>query len=116
MEICFEGVGQAVATFLTEADLTAGQAVALTGSSTVGLGESGALPCGVTVGAERNGAVAVQIAGAVTVGYSGETAPTVGYCALTCDGRGMLARAEDSGLTCLVLAVDETARTVTVKL
>ena len=116
MEICFEGVGQAVATFLTEAELAAGQAVALTASGTVGLGESGALPCGVTVGAERNGAVAVQIAGAAEVAYTGSTAPTVGYCALTCDGRGNLTKASSGGLTCLVLAVDETAKTVTVKL
>ncbi len=116
MEICFEGIGQAVATFQTEAELSAGQAVALTGSSTVGLGESGALPCGVTAGAARNGAVAVQIAGMVTVAYSGETAPKAGYESLTCDGKGMLVKAEDSGLTCLVLAVDETAKTVTVKL
>ncbi len=115
MEICFEGIGQAVATFQTEANLAAGQAVTLTGSGAVGLGESGALPCGVTVSAARNGAAAVQIAGAATVNYSGETAPTVGWCALTCDGQGKLTKAEGGGLTCLVLAVDETAKTVTVK-
>ncbi len=116
MEICFDGIGQAVATFQTAEGMETGKAVAMTGSGAVGLGTSGDLPCGVTVGAERGGAVAVQIAGVATVAYSGETAPTVGYCALTCDGKGMLAKAEGSGLTCLVLAVDETAKTVTVKL
>ena len=44
MEICFEGIGQAVATFQTEAELAAGQAVALTASGTVGLGTSARCP------------------------------------------------------------------------
>lgn len=115
MEICFEGIGQAVATFETAADLVPGQAVVLTDSGTVGLGTSGGLPCGVTVGAARDGAVAVQIGGAVKVGYSGSTAPKVGYETLACDGQGNLTTFE-KGFACLVLAVNKDAGTVVVKL
>ena len=120
MDICFEGIGQVVATFRTEDEaLTAGMAVTVTDSGEVGLGgkEDGSPLCGVTVGAERNGAVAVQIGGVVKVGYSDPTAPTVGFAALACDGEGEVTAGKD-GANCLVLAVDEDedGKSVVVKL
>ena len=114
MDICFEGIGQMVATFATEEALTSGMAVAMTGSGKVGLDGEDDLPCGVTVGTVRNGAVAVQIGGVVKVGYSG-TKPEVGWRELACDGEGNV-KAESGGAKCLVLAVDEGERSVVVKL
>ena len=111
MEICFEGIGQMVATFATKEALAPGMAVTLKNSGTVGLGGEGGGPlCGVTVGAERNGAVAVQIGGVVKVGCSGGSAPEIGPAMLACDGKGKVAAGKENGVSCLVLAVDgETA-------
>ena len=115
MDICFEGIGQMVATFAAQEALTPGMAVTLKDSGTVDLGSKGDALCGVTVGAERNGAVAVQIGGVVKVGYPDENLPAVGWNALTCDGEGKVAVAE-SGASCLVLAVDKDEKTVVIKL
>ena len=109
MDICFEGIGQTVATFATKDALTPGMAVTMTGSGEVGLNkeEGGGPLCGVTVGAERNGAVAVQIGGVVKVGCSGGSAPEAGCAMLACDGEGKVTADGKSGVNCLVLAVDE---------
>ncbi len=116
MDICFEGVGQVAATFQVSGEgVQPGMAVTLTGSGTVGLGTAGKLPCGVVLGGVRGGAAAVQIGGVVKVGYSGDTAPVVGWQGLACDGQGGVKTAA-SGLSCLVLAVDTTAKTAVIKL
>ena len=108
MEICFEGIGQVVATFRTEDEkLTAGVAVTLKESGVVQSGAENEAPCGVTVGAVRGGAVAVQIGGVVKVGCSDST-PEVGWQKLVCDGKGgVKAVSGTDGVKYLVLAVDE---------
>ena len=116
MEICFEGIGQMVATFAAKEELTPGVAVTLKESGTVGLGSKSNPLCGVTVGAERNGAVAVQIGGVVKVGYSDGEAPGVGWQELACDGEGNVTTDGADGVSCLVLAVDEDEKTVVIKL
>ena len=118
MDICFEGIGQVVATFRVKdgEDVQAGMAVTLTGNGEVGLGGEDSPLCGVTVSAERGGAVAVQIGGAVKVGYSGDSTPEVGYTMLACDGEGKVTADGETGVNCLVLAVDEDEKTVVVKL
>ena len=118
MEICFEGIGQVVATFRTgDETLKAGMAVTLTGNGEVGLGGDGKPLCGVTVGAARGGAVAVQIGGVVKVGYAGKETFNVGYVTLTCDGDGGVKTADGTdGARCLVLAVDKEEKTIAVKL
>ena len=120
MEICFEGIGQVVATFRTEDEaLEAGMAVTMTDSGEVGLGvKEGDSPlCGVTVSAARDGAVAVQIGGVVKVGCSKGAVPDVGYATLVCDETGGVKTTEDAdGAKCLVLAVDEDKKSVAVKL
>ena len=116
MDICFEGIGQMVATFAAEEALTPGMAVTLKESGTVGLGGGNDAVCGVTVGAERGGAVAVQIGGVVKVRYSDSAAPTVGYAALTCDGEGKVTAGGGNGASCLVLAVDTKEKTAVIKL
>ena len=118
MDICFEGIGQMVATFAAKEELDPGMAVTVTGSGEVGLGEKNGGPlCGVTVGAERNGAVAVQIGGVAKVGYSGDSDPEMGWQELACDGEGRVKTADESGgMKCLVLAADKGEKTVVVKL
>ena len=108
MDICFEGIGQMVATFATDEELTPGMAVALKKSGTVGLDSEDETLCGVTVGAARNGAVAVQIGGVVKVSYSGEKDLNVGWQELVCDGVGGVTTTDgNDGVKYLVLAVDE---------
>ena len=117
MEICFEGIGQMVATFAARNTLIPGMAVTMTGNGEVGLGEEDGKPlCGVTVGAVRGGAAAVQIGGVVKVGYSGDSAPEVGCAMLACDGEGKVITDSGNGVSCLVLAVDEDERSVVVRL
>ena len=114
MDICFEGVGQVAATFQADGKKTRpGMAVTLTGSGEVGLGKDGDELCGVVLGSVRGGAAAVQIGGAAKVGYTGG-APKAGWQELACDGTGCVKTG--GGAKCLVLAVDESAKTVVVKL
>ena len=117
MEICFEGVGQVVATFRTEDEkLTAGVAVTLKESGVVESGAENEAPCGVTVGTVRGGAVAVQIGGVVKVGCP-DGAPEVGWQKLVCDGKGgVKAVSGTDGVKYLVLAVDGDKKSVVVKL
>lgn len=125
MDICFEGVGQTAATFQAGEGVKPGMAVAMTGNGAVGLGSDGALPCGVVLGGVRDGAAAVQIGGAAEVAYSGDTAPTAGWQELVLNGAGGVRLANkvadqaagktvESGLLCLVLTVDTTAKTAVV--
>ena len=118
MDICFEGIGQAAATFRTKDEtLAAGMAVTLTGNGAVGLGKAGDPLCGVTVSAARGGAAAVQIGGVVKVGCSAGDAPEVGWQELACDGTGGVKAADgDDGTRFLVLAVDEDKKSVVVRL
>ena len=119
MDICFEGIGQVVATFRTEdgKNIQAGMAVTLTGNGEVGVGKDGEPLCGVTVGATRGGTAAVQIGGVAKVGCSEWETPKVGYAALVCDEKGGVKTTEDAdGAKCLVLAVDEDKKSVVVKL
>ena len=116
MGICFEGVGQVTATFqAADGAVKPGQAVTLTAGSTVGLGAAGAALCGVALSGVRGGAAAVQIGGAVQVGYSGSAAPAVGWQVLVCDGAGGVKTAED-GVKYLVLSVDTDGKTAVIKL
>lgn len=115
MDICFEGVGQVAATFAVDSqDLQAGMAVALTGNGTVGLGDEGDALCGVVMSGVRGGAAAVQVRGAVQVGYEG-TAPVAGWQGLVCDGLGSV-KVDDDGVKYLVMAVDTDGKTAVVML
>ena len=118
MDICFEGVGQVVATFRTKDEaLEAGMAVTLTGNGEVGLGSGDSPLCGVTVSAARGGAVAVQIGGVVKVGCSDGQNFNTGYVTLACNEKGGVKTAEDAnGVKCLVLAVDKNEHTVVIRL
>lgn len=116
MNISFEGIGQAAATFAAEDGVKPGMAVTLTDSGAVGLGADGDLPCGVALSVEEDGAAAVQISGLARVCYSGSAAPAVGYAMLACDGEGGVKTVTTGGLTCLVAAVDSGSQTAVIKL
>lgn len=116
MSISFEGIGQVLATFRVEDGVTEGSVVTVTDDSTVGLGEADDLFCGVLLGIEEDGMGAVQIEGMVSVGYSGTTAPAVGYSMLACDGQGGVEAVASGGLNYLVLSVDADSQTAVIKL
>ena len=113
MEFSFEGIGQVVATFAASDNVQPGMAVVLTGDSTVGLGEDGALPCGMALSVS-NGLAAVQLSGVGKVGYSG-TAPTVGWGGIAADGTGKV-KASASGGPCLIISVNTDDKTAVIKL
>lgn len=115
MRVSFEGVGQVCATFLG-GGLAEGQVVKLTGRGQAG-------PCGDGddfFGAAlccREDACTVQVRGFVTVGYSGDAAPEVGFTALCADGAGGVRTAgESGGRAYLVADADPTAKTATILL
>ena len=116
MNICFEGIGEVVATFCVEdgAELTAGQAVALVGDGEVGMGADGDVLCGVVIHAEEDGCAAVQVGGMCKVNYAG-AAPAIGWTGIAVDGTGKIKTAED-GVKCMVISVDAEAGTAVIKL
>ena len=118
MDICFEGVGQVAATFQVDDEkaVLPGMAVALTDNGTVVEVSVGTDPGGVLLGGVRGGAAAVQIGGVARVGYSGDTAPAVGWQSLVCDGTGGVKAVTTGGLKCLVLSVDAADKTAVIKL
>ena len=118
MNISFDGIGEVIATFAAEdaAALAPGDAVVMTGDGEVGLGETGGQLCGVVVTVAGDGYAGVQIDGLAQVNYSGTTAPAVGWELLSTDGTGSVKAVETGGVACLVISVDEEAKTAVIKL
>ena len=116
MNICFEGIGEVVATFCVKEDneLKAGQAVALVGSGEVGMGADGDALCGVGACAEKDGCAAVQIGGMCKVSFEG-TAPAIGWTGISVDGTGKI-KAAEGGMKCMVAMVDAASGTAIIKL
>lgn len=109
MSVSFGGFNENTATFKSNGDIAAGAAVKMSDSNTVSACADGDAFCGFAVECS-GGYASVQLSGAVTANYTG-TAPEVGYTALASDGEGVKASAD--GREYLVVAVDETAMTVT---
>ena len=120
MELSFAGIGQVAATFAAqdteEKPLAVGMAVALTGEGTVGFGSAGAALCGVILSLDRDGKAAVQVDGFAEVGYTGTTAPTVGWGTLGVDGSGGVQVVSTGGRSCLIVQVDSGNKTAVIKL
>lgn len=108
MKVCFDGIGQLLATFLDDGTAAEGQVCGVTAGATVGGCQAGDRFCGVVCHA-AGGTAAVQLKGYVTVSYTG-TAPAVGYAALTADGAGGVCAG--GSVSYLVLDVDTAAGTV----
>ena len=111
MSVSFHGIGQVCATFLGAG--TEGQVVKMSSAATVAPCAADDSFCGLAVCA-KDDACAVQVAGFVTVPYSG-TAPSVGFAKLAADGDGGVKTAEN-GREYLVVSTDTTAETATILL
>ena len=118
MKLSQEEIGQWCATFACSG-VSEGDVVAASDDSTVGACEAGDVFCGVAVAVSRAGdACSVQLGGLVTVAYSGDDVPEIGYNELVADGDGgvTVAGEDDAGMNYLVISVDTTAKTAVIKL
>lgn len=115
MSISFDGVGQVCATFW-DGGVAVGQVAAVKEAGTVGACADGKSFCGAALHC-RDGACAVQVKGFLTVPFSG-TAPGLGQAGLCGNGQGGVRTAgeTDQKTACLVVDVDDAAKTVTILL
>ena len=89
MNISFEGIGEWCATFGCGAGVSEGITVKAGADGTAAKCSAQDGFCGVVRAVARDGkACSVQLGGLAKVGYSGETAPSVGYGKLSADGAG----------------------------
>lgn len=113
MKVSYEGIGEMAATFQAGTGVAAGQVVKMSGSGMVDGCNVGDRFCGVAL-APVDGYAAVQVGGFAKVKYTG-TAPAVGFVKLSADGQGGV-QVDEAGGELLVVAVDESAGTVVVRL
>lgn len=112
MNVSFEGIGHMSVTFHTDIR-QAGQVCKMGDQAKVTACADGDAFCGV-VESVRGDAAGVQIHGFAQVRYSG-TAPKVGYAVLAANGQGGV-KTHTAGRTCLVVRVDEGAKTAVIEL
>ena len=99
MNISYEGIGQWAATFACD-HLAEGELVKISAN-------------GMVLSTARDGlACSVALGGMITAGYSGESAPALGWSTLAADGAGGVKTAAE-GRSFLVVDVDESGKTVT---
>lgn len=110
-KIGYEDIGQVIVTMEAQAGVQAGMAVSLAGNSLAAVCPAGTAFCGLAAHV-RDGHAAVQVGGFVRAGYSGQTAPAVGWNLLAGDGSGKVAADAENGRKVLVTEVDESARTI----
>lgn len=109
-KVSMQGIGATYVTMLLGSDVCAGYPCVMEGNNKVKISGDGGVFCGV-ITEIRAGLATVQLTGFVTLPYSGETAPSVGYCALAGDGDGGV-KVATGGRSRLVTEVDTTAQTV----
>lgn len=109
MSVSFGGFNENTATFRATEDIAKNSAVKMSENNTVAACSGGEAFIGVARDCD-NGYVSVQLSGTVKAEYSG-SAPAVGFAKLAGDGDKVTA--SDNGREYLVVAVDETANTVT---
>ena len=118
MSISYQGIGQWCATFACSS-MTEGKVVKIgSANGAVAACSAGDNFCGVVTSVAHDGsACSVQLGGFANVSYSG-TAPSLGFNALVANAAGGVAVAGENqtGHSYLVVAVDTTAKTVTIKL
>ncbi len=119
MNVGFEGIGRTVATFACKAGEedtlpAVGDVVTLSASGEVKKSAAKEHFAGVCV--SRNGGYAgVQIRGAITLPYTGDSAPTVGYNGFTA-GSDKAVQVSADGIKRLTMAVDTQTKAVTILL
>lgn len=115
-QVSFEEIGSVAATFHVQAGVKAGQVVGLLSDGTVGACSAGERFCGVALSVASDGVAGVQVGGFATVAVSG--ALTAGWKELVADGNGGVkaAGAGETGILCLVAAVDTQGDTAVLRL
>lgn len=109
MSVSFGGFNENTATFKATEDIAKNSFVRMSESNTVAACTGGEAFIGIARECD-GGYAGVQLSGTVKAAYSG-SAPAVGYTKLSGDGDKV--NVSDSGREYLVVAVDETANTVT---
>ena len=112
MSISYKGFNDKLLTFKISGTVAENTPIKLSANDTVSACSDGDEFIGVAVQA-RNGLVAVQMSGAVTLPYSGSTAPSAGYVSRAADGEGGVKVPASGGKKALAVNVDTTAQTVT---
>lgn len=105
MRVSLKGYGEQMVTMQATEEVTAGMPVKMEGNGIVSPSQAGEDFCGVAVNV-RDGLAAVQLAGYVTLPYTG-TAPTVGYGAL-CGAENGKIKTDAAGRSLLITNVDTT--------
>ena len=115
MKLSYEGIGQWAATFAC-GEVEEGEIVKVSANGTVAACGAGDGFCGMVLSVSRCGdACTVALGGMVTAGYTVPAqgaAPALGWSGLAADGSGGV-QASAGGRSCLVVDVDESAKTVT---
>jgi len=115
MSISINGFNESILTFNAASGFeTSGVPVKMSANNTVSACSENDSFCGISK-SFSGGCVAVQVSGAVTIGYSG-TAPTVGYNMLAADGEGKVLVAAEGGREYLVVDVNSTSSVATILL
>ena len=112
MKVSYEGIGQWAATFAC-GQVSEGEMVKVSASGEVSACSDGDSFCGQVLSVGRDGgACAVALGGMVTAGYSGSSAPTVGWSGLAANGAGGV-KVDAAGHKYLVADVDKSGMMVT---
>lgn len=110
MAISFDAIGEKYVTFYAHTGAKKGDVCKMTANAEVGACSADDDFIGVIT--QVRGAVASVLLGGYTeLSYSGNTAPSVGFCTLTADGEGGV-QVDEDGRSFLVVSVDTAAKTV----
>jgi outer membrane scaffolding protein for murein synthesis (MipA/OmpV family) len=113
MKLSYDSIGQWCATFACSG-VAEGKIVKIGANATAAVCAAGDNFAGMAVSVSHGGdACSVQLGGVVTASYTGDTAPTAGFCTLAADGSGGVKVAATGGRSHLVISADTTAKTVT---
>lgn len=110
-QVSFEEIGAVTATFLAQEDVVPGQVVKITANGQVGACGADEAFCGLAL-SSRKGFAGVQVKGFMTLSISGSV--SLGQVVLAADGTGKVKTASSTGVTALVVSVDEAAHTAVV--
>lgn len=108
MNVSFDGIGLQTVTFKAASGVTAGIPVKISAAKTVAACEEEDVFIGVSGNVCDDGYAAVALHGFITLPYSGETAPSLGWNLLLADGDGGVIVDDSDGIRCLVTEVDTT--------
>lgn len=106
MKVSFEGIGEQVISFEAASGTEKNEFVKVSANSKVANCSADDVFAGICINTDA-GFADVMTHGYVEAGYVGDTAPTVGFCALSAAGSGKV-QADEDGREYLVLKVDTT--------